>query len=138
MPVAQERFGADLGPYISNWSVLLALNSGTDSVLKKSLSKLNVHVEQLMSFVSVLARVEEGDVPDAIIIDKRLITAEARELLRAMLKLCPSAAVVVLCENPKEDPEQLEADIVFLSSRVSTENILFGMVEARSLAMKRN
>ena len=91
-----------------------------------------------MSFVPVLARVEEGDVPDAIIIDKRLITAEARELLRAMLKLCPSAAVVVLCENPKEDPEQLEADIVFLSSRVSTENILFGMVEARSLAMKRN
>ena len=54
-----------------------------------------------------------------------------------MLNRCPSAEVVVLFENPQEDSEQLDTDIVFLSNRVSTEKIVFGMVEARSLAIKR-
>jgi len=135
--VTEECFGPDLGPYIANWSVLLAFNSNDDPEVKKRLLDLKVHVEEATSFISVLAHIENGHAPDAIVVDKRLITVEAKGLLKAMVKLCPTAAVVVLCDNPREDSEQLESHIVFLPSSASSDKILFAMVEARSLALKR-
>jgi hypothetical protein len=102
------------------------------------LTDIGADVVVCNSFVAALARIESKPQPDGIIVDSRVIMEEARGLLRALLKLCPGSAVVVLCDRPQDLSEQLEGDIVFLSNRVSTDRVLFGLIEARGLSVKRS
>ncbi len=134
---AEEEFGSELAPYVANWSVLFASPAGVNHPVSSRLTELGADVDVCNSFVSALARIEGSRVPDGIIIDNRVIMDEARGLLRALLKLCPGSAVVVLCDKPNEEAEQLEGDIVFLPNRVSTDRVLFGLVEARGLSVRR-
>jgi signal transduction histidine kinase len=134
---AEEEFGTELAPYVADWSILIATPAGANHPVTARLSELGAEVDLCNSFVSALARLEENEMPNGIIIDSRIIMDETRGLLRALLKLCPGSAVVVLCDEPESQSQQLEVDIVFLSHRVSTDRILFGLVEARGLSVRR-
>ena len=58
-------------------------------------------------------------------------------MLRAILKLRPSAGIVVICEDPENESPELAADVVFASARSEPDRVLAGLIEARSLAARR-
>ena len=89
------------------------------------------------SAISALARIESGEALQAMVSEKYLLGSEAKGLLRAILKLRPTTGVVVLCDDPSHEPEDLARDIVFLSKRTDPTEIIGRMVESRSLATRR-
>jgi signal transduction histidine kinase len=128
---------ADLGPYIAEWSVLLARPAANEDELGDILTRLGVNVTSVDSIVSVLAQVEDREKIDAVIIDGQLIADEARGLLRAAVKLCPAAGIVVMCEDPQTEGAELSSEVVFIDSGAGPDQVVLAMIEARSLAIKR-
>lgn len=123
--------------YIAQWAILLA-GAGKDyGLLAKSFQALGSRVERVDNIVSVLARVEDEKPLDVMVLSRNLLGQESKALLKAILKLRPAAGVVVLCEQPAQEPADLLSDVVFLPNRSDLNKILTLMLEARSLASKR-
>lgn len=133
----RDNLATELGPYVANWSVLLIATSDRNQRLHDRLRSLDVRTERVDTLVAALARMEESRRLDAIIVDQRLIPTETPGLVRAMIKLSPAAAMVVLCEDPMAATGQLASEAVFVRHAESPERILLAMIEARSLAVKR-
>lgn len=127
----------ELSTYIAHWSVLLAMPRGEHDNLDKRLKELKVQVGRVDNVMSALARIEDGGDLDAMILEKYLLGQETKGLLKAILKLRPSAGLVVLCEDPESEPRELSTDIVFVQERSDPNNILISMIEAKSLAVRR-
>jgi hypothetical protein len=72
-----------------------------------------------------------------MILDQNLLGRESRALLRAILKLRPSAAIVVLCDSPETAPPDLAADVIFDSITAPPDRVIASMINARSLAPRR-
>jgi hypothetical protein len=128
---------AELGPYIADWTALLGQPAQAQTALEAALSDYGVNLISAEDIVAVLARTEAAESLDAIILDKRLIMHEANGLLRALLKLRPSAGIVVLCESPGPDSAGLAGDIVFTAADTPPNEVILAIIEARSLALKR-
>jgi hypothetical protein len=105
--------------------------------LKAYLAELGAKVERVDNVMSVLARIEEGRGLDVAIIEKQLLGQEAKALLRAILRLRPSAGMVVLCEDTGTEGQELPADIVVAGVSSSLNTLLTAMIEAKSMALKR-
>lgn len=134
----RDRYGAELGPYVANWSVLVVASPERARHTMERLRALSVRLERVDDFVSALTRMEGATPPDAILLDQRLAASEEKGLLRAVVKLCPTAAVVVLADHvAAESATQLASDVVFIPHALAAERILMAMIEARSLAVKR-
>ena len=73
-----------------------------------------------------------------MILDRSVLGDEAKALLRAILKLRPSAGIVVLAEDEDEQFQDIVADVVFLPTGTPADNIIQAMVEAKSLASRRS
>jgi len=127
----------ELKAYISNWSVLLAASRKTHLALEKRMNDLGINIQRVDTIVSALTRIEEIDDLDAMVLDTYLLGQESKGLLRAILKLRPSAGTVVLCDDPESQPEELSGDLVFVHARSAPDKILASMIEAKSLAARR-
>jgi signal transduction histidine kinase/CheY-like chemotaxis protein len=128
---------SELGPYIAHWSILMAAAGDTQRVLQKRLEEFGAKVDRVGAIVAALARVEESGKLDAIVLDRSILGHECSALLRALLKLRPSAGVVVLGEPPEVDGPSLTSDVVFVSPAAGPSKIIFAMVTAKSLAARR-
>ncbi len=134
----RASLAADLAPYVANWNVLLVSpDDRNNQRIHERLRSMSVKVEAADNFMSALVHLEDKRQLDAIIVDQRMIAMESAGLLRAILKLCPTAAIVVLSEEPSSDQARLGGDIVFVRHADSPDRILLAMIEARSLAVKR-
>lgn len=131
------ELSSELSAYIARWLILLAIPAGEHDLLKRRLNELGVKVERVESITSALARIEEGKDLDAIILDKYLLGRETQGLLKAILKLCPSAGIVLLCEEPQTESRELLTDVVFVQERSDPNKILMSMIEAKSFAVRR-
>lgn len=135
--ISEEKLAIELRSYISRWQVLLARPSRGHDYLEETLKDAGVTVERTDSVIAALARIESGCSLHAIVFDKDLLGGEALGLLRAVIKLCPSTGLVVLCEDPDREPPALIKDIVFLQRRTDPGRIIVAMVEAKTLAAQR-
>lgn len=127
----------DLAAYVAPWSVLLAAPAREHGVWQTRLRKIGVKVEFIENITSALARIENGRNLDAMVIDRYLLGQEAGGLLKAILKLCPSAGIVVLCDDPQSESEGLSSKIVFLQARAGQRKFLTALIEAKGLASRR-
>ncbi len=128
----------DLIPYLRHWSVLVAAASGhTADTVERRLRELTGHVERASDVLAVLGRVSRNPPLDGIVVDKNLLQQESESLLRAMATLAPGAGIVALSETPQNEPRGLTSQIVFVDSRSDPESILLALVDAHSLAKRR-
>jgi signal transduction histidine kinase len=123
--------------YMSSWTVLLARPTRDRTHLAKRLSEMNVEVEQADDIVSTLARVEEGENIDVMVVDSRLFGDQAAGLLRAIVKLCPSAGIVVLSADPRPYDGSLATEVVTEAPNATVNRIFRSMIAAKSLGMRR-
>jgi signal transduction histidine kinase len=131
-----EALPDELRSYVSHWQVLLARDTREHDYVEEELRGMNVSVERVDNVMSALARIEKGHGLQSIVIDKNLLGDESDGLLRAIMKLCPKTGLVVLCEDPEIEPQDIMTDVVFLSRRANPAKIIKGMVEARGLAVQ--
>ena len=130
---------SDQQPYMANWRALLALPVGND---RKDLLRLLDHVGMKVTstddIVSALQNVSPGHDLSVMVFDKRILGDEADPLLRAIVKLQPSAGVVVLCDAGAQLPPALEGQVVIEATNASPDTILRAMIHARELPQKRS
>lgn len=134
----EEKLALELRSYISRWQIMLARPIRGHDYLEEALKEAGVTVTRTDSVITALARIESGCNLHAMIIDKDLLGNEALGLLRAMIKLCPSTGIVVLCEDPDHEPPALIKDLVFIQKRTDPGRIIVAMVEAKTLAAQRH
>lgn len=131
------ELAGELGDYIADWTILLAKRTHQHSPLDKRLDELKVKVERVDNITSVLARVEEARKLDAMILDKYLLGKEAAGLLKAIVKLHPTAGIIVLCEDAELEIAGLPPDVISLPAHSDPNSILMSMIEAKTLAVRR-
>ncbi|MDI6775056.1 MAG: hypothetical protein QME60_06645 [Verrucomicrobiota bacterium] len=128
----------DVAPYVARWSVLVAVPAGHQGAqIEKRLSELSVRVERADNAVSALARIGRAPPLDGVIVAKNLLRNESESLLRAMVKLCPSAGIVALSATPQNERSALAFDIVFAGLNADPNSILLALVEAKAAAGRR-
>ncbi|MBN1671718.1 MAG: hypothetical protein JXR37_11820 [Kiritimatiellae bacterium] len=108
-PAAAERAAAalrrEVEAQVGQWTVLLARQGDSGEAVEARLLELGARVERLDNTEATLARIQDQQPPDAMIMEKALLGAEADGLLRAIAKLCPEAGIVVISVEPDNEPE---------------------------------
>jgi len=128
----------ELRAYIANWQVLLARPDATDrNGLEAYLRQAGLRVIKTENVVSTLQQSESNRALNAMILDMTMLGDQAQPLLRAVVKLQPGAALVVLCESLQEQPEHLAAHAVFAPTSAAPDTILQAVLKARELAGRR-
>ncbi|MFC1496936.1 hypothetical protein ACFLS1_00495 [Verrucomicrobiota bacterium] len=128
---------SELKTYIASWKVLLAQPQMGKDLLYKRLMEVKTNVTRANSITTVLANMEENKDIDAMILDEYLLEHETKGLLKAILRLCPTAGIVVLCEDPNSAPEELTNNVIFESNRSNPDKILASMIESKTLTARR-
>lgn len=137
-PPDSTPFPDELAAYIAGWSVLLATPAREFSLLEARMRELDVKVKRIGGIVGLLAEVQDKQKYHALILDRQLLEQEAAGLLRAIIRLQPSAGVVVLCEDPAAEPSDLANDVSFMRYGTEPGQIMLAMVETRSVAVRRS
>ena len=127
----------ELKSYISQWSIVLAGPLKELAPIQKQLTTIGSKIESIDNIMSLLSRIEEEKTLDTMVISKQLLGQETKGILKAILKLRPSAGIVVLCEDPATESAGLSNDIIFESSRSNASRILSALLEAKSLTASR-
>jgi hypothetical protein len=129
----------ELMNYMSNWSILLASpNQEGSAEINQKLVAVGMNVEYTQDLVGALAAVEKSDHSfNGIILDSDILGEEAEVMLRAVLKLQPTAGVVLLAQSTGKVPHGLENELVCTSPKVSA-GIFNALVRARELAGQRH
>ncbi len=127
----------ELRAYISQWDVLLAMPGRRLQDIEQELKECGVRVTTMGNIMKTLGHIDTDSPLNAMILDERLLGDERKALLRAILKLRPEAAIVVLSGAPDCCEPELQDKIVFLSDRASPNRIIMGMIQARQLSVRR-
>lgn len=133
----ETRLPDELKAYIASWSVLIAMPGREQGLLEKRMKDLGMKVSRVNNIMSALAFVEDNKSLDAMVIHRYLLGNESRPILKAVMKLHPSAGIVVICEEPSTESEGLLSDVVFLDTHSGADKILISTIEAKNLAMRR-
>ncbi len=135
----EHSYVTELGPYFQNWAVLLAAYGAVLKDAESRMKSLNMRVHRAASLASLLSTIENGTSLDAIIIQEALISEETGGIIKAILKLTPGAAVVVLqSATDTGNVQKLEQDVVILEEDTSLDQILLALIEAKALAVRRS
>ncbi len=128
------RADSALDHYVASWKVLLGGASSEMEKWKRHLERLGAVVIEKETIVSLLAYFESSQALDGIVVDKHVLGLEADGLLKAMLKLCPRAGIVVLCNDPGQEPAESNSAIVFAPYGLDPERMIRSLVEAKGRA----
>ena len=125
----------ELKSYLSTWKVLLAGASWTGKGdFEQRLKDLGMDIHLAGDIVAALQHVEADRDLHAMIFEKKLLGDQADALLKAILKLRPSAGTVLLAEQPESVPESLKSDIVVESVGANPDTLIQALIKARELA----
>ncbi len=128
----------ELRSYISNWKVLLAGELGARRrEIEQRLKDIGITVRRADDIVAALQHVEADRELTAMIFDRALLGDEADALLRAILKLRPTAGLVVVCEAPESASQSLRSDCVFESYVAPADSMFQALVRATEMAGAR-
>jgi signal transduction histidine kinase len=130
--VATASVGSALSPQqardIAGLRVMLACASRPDIELR--LSQLGVRPNSLQDIVSALAFIEQDAPLDAMVLDHHLLRPETRGLLRAIRKLRPDCAVVVLAESGDEESD-VPSGVTFVPRHAAPDTIVARLLQSR-------
>ncbi|MBM4144020.1 MAG: hypothetical protein FJ225_10585 [Lentisphaerae bacterium] len=132
-----KELADELKACFSGWSVLIAAPAKTYAELDGSLYEAGARAFRVDNVMEALARVEEMHGLDAMVLDGRLLGLQSRALLKAILKLRPEAAVVVLSDEAPTTVASLQGEVVVESPAAAPARIMAALVESKSLAAKR-
>ena len=136
---AAKRMAEEIRHYLAGWRILLAgPNRNELTALEQQLKGTGLQVERADDIVNTLHFVESDRNLNAMILDKRLLGAEAGPLLRAILKLQPGAGLVILSEATDKEGHPMESDVVFETPAPTMDNLLADLVKAKQMAVKRS
>jgi two-component system cell cycle sensor histidine kinase/response regulator CckA len=126
----------DLVSQLAEWTVLLACPRMEErEELIRRMRVFGVQVESAEGITEALSLVEEpGKVYTGIVLDRDVLGAETEGLLRAILKLQPATALVLLDEAPEWIPASLREEVVFTSGTARPEAVFQALVRARERA----
>jgi signal transduction histidine kinase/CheY-like chemotaxis protein len=111
--------------------VLLACGSRPD--VEQRLSQLGAGTNSVKDIVSALAFIEQDTPLDAMVLDHHLLRPETRGLLRAIRKLRPDCAVVVLAESGEEESD-IPGGVAFLPRHTTPDAIVAKLLQSRQSA----
>ena len=136
---AAEKMAEEIRRYVAGWRILLAGSKRNEwNDLEVQLKGIGVRVERSDDIVGTLNFVESDRNLNAMILDKRLLGAEAGPLVRAILKLQPGAGLVIL-SNPEDKALRSMEDEVVVDTPVPTaDDLLADLVKAKQQAVKRS
>lgn len=132
-----EELSKEMEAYVANWSLLLGTTLQDKEVLVERLSGIGTKILKVNNITSILAHIEEDTYLDAIILDEIMLSQEVRGLLKAIIKLRPSAGILILCDDPDSMAVELSTDVVFESKSSSPDRILLSVIEAKNMALRR-
>ena len=136
---AAERISEEIRHYMTGWRILLAGPNRDDlNAMESQLKEIGARIERADDIVSTLHFVESDRNLNAMILDKRLLGAEAAPLLRAILKLQPGAGLVVLSDSTDKAAPSMESDVVFETPAPTADNLLADLMKAKQQAVKRS
>jgi PAS domain-containing protein len=132
-----EGLPLGLEAYISGWHVLISKDLSDIEKLQRFMTEAGVLVDTADGIVGVLSEVDKDSDLAAIVIDGTTLGDQNEPgLLRAIVKLCPQAGLVV--QQAETDADRIQKpDVVFVSPAATTGQIVRAMIEARSLARAR-
>lgn len=135
--VPADDLPAEMREYLSRWRVLLALPPHQHARLADPFAAIGLVPEVVNDVISALARVQTGQPFDGMVLDKTVLKHEVHGLLRAILKLSPRSAVVVLSERPDAEPADMRGEMVFVPADAAISRIAAALVEAKASAAHR-
>ncbi|MFT5239842.1 MAG: signal transduction histidine kinase [Candidatus Promineifilaceae bacterium] len=136
-PEGTNRIAAELGPYLANWTVLLAVQKRSSEQIEMSMREMKIVIDRVESLPALLSKVEGGQSMDAIVVEKALVNEETNGIIKAIIKLCPKSAVVVISPNPEQEDVALRQDAALLPANAAADKIMLALVEAKALAVRR-
>lgn len=92
----------DLDKHVDGWSVMIAATAAARHAIEQRLRETPAEVELAETTDAALARVQQDDELNALVIEDELLGPDSSGLLRAITKLRPHTGVVVLCAEPDE------------------------------------
>ncbi len=131
-----EDLPIGLEAYVAGWRVLMCQAEGASPQLERYLQGCKVTVETSQNIIDALSRIESGDDLGAILIHGKILGTESDGLLRAIVRLCPQAGIVVQ-DDLKPAASALSSDVVTVPVTAHPVQIVRAMIEARSLARAR-
>ncbi len=125
---------SELSVFLSGMRLLLA---GRPEVLEPLSARIgrpeNAVIHLTHDAVSLLTQAESDAGLDAILIDQRLIGHEPDAFLRALMKLCPQAGIVILRDDQPSEPVLTRGVIAIEVAQTSAE-LAGAIIEAKGLA----
>jgi signal transduction histidine kinase len=136
-PEDTNTLAAELGPYLANWMVLLAVQPRSSKLVEMSMQEMKIVIDRVESLPALLSKIEAGQSMDAIVVEKALVNEETNGIIKAIIKLCPKSAVVVISPKPEEEDAALRQDAALLPANAAPAKIMLALVEAKALAVRR-
>lgn len=139
---ARAQDMGDLPPglraYIATWHALVIAPPRQLLGWSHALTQAEVQVERAENIVTALARIEQMPRLDALIVDLTLLGENAAALLKAFVKLRPTAAILVAGAASALPAEPgLIADIALLPPDEPARGLFFALMDAKSRSAKR-
>ena len=116
---------------LNGWKVLVALSGGRDTRLNAYLRELDIKVVEADNLVGALQYVQNEPSLHGIIMDKVLLGTDARPLLRAIVKLHPTAAFVLFSDKDEPELLALKGSLSLLKGPTSPENTVQALLLAK-------
>ncbi|MDE0840085.1 MAG: hypothetical protein OSB41_13675, partial [Kiritimatiellae bacterium] len=136
-PEDTNRLAAELGPYLANWKVLLAVQPRSSKLIEMSMREMKIVIDRVESLPALLSKVEGSQSMDAIVVEKALVNEETNGIIKAIIKLCPKSAVVVISPKPEQEDATLRQDAALLPANAAPAKVMLTLVEAKALAVRR-
>ncbi len=127
----------ELSAYIAHWSIVVAKHERSYAELDARLLEIGANVQRVHDIMSALGRLDSDETLDAMIVDENLLGPESRALVRAMLKIRPATALVVLGEDDTPKADDLTDEVVLVPAHASSDRILMALIDARRMAVRR-
>lgn len=132
----QQSLSIGLEAYIANWNILLCKDKNPHKEIKNYMESCKVNVEYADSIIDTLSRIEDGNDLNAIIINAATLGHDPKGLLRAIIKLCPNAGLVII-DKPDSNNQPLSSEVVYVPQTFNPAQIAQAMIESRTLARSR-
>jgi hypothetical protein len=139
-PPAKHResvTNAELAGYVRQWSVLLACEAGLRDWFKSAMTAVGMRITAVTDIASALAQIDENRAFDGIVLDEHLLAPEPAGVLRAIVRLQPASAIVLLSHRPPALLSELADNAVTVQPNRDINALMLGLIEGKSLAARR-
>ncbi len=120
---------AELQPALSGKALLLAVAPERGDKLEAQAQTIGLRVIRAADVLALLAAIEKGSY-DALLLDRDLIEPEATAMLRAIAKLRPKLAILVLGSPPRTPSGDIPANTRFFPVQTTPTSLFQAIAEA--------